>query len=509
MAKNIILCFDGTSNEPADAVQERTKFGLGEAEDSSISNVLKLHLLLGGDLRGNHTINGQESYYFSGVGTYGNKIQRAFNAALAPESEDVGRIIKNGIRTLREKLSNKDKLFIFGFSRGAAIARRFASVLPIYFPKKVPEVSFLGVFDTVASFGIPNLNSSEKPVSDVIFEDNYIAPCIKKALHIVSLDDKRKAFQPTLMNVDPRVEEIWFAGAHSDIGGGYRKDGLSDSSLEYMLEKLRGSGLEVKHPAQIDYAGLVPPHAGYTIDYGDVMIKPEPISGKSHQQRRPPLTSRLTLNDRLLRVNIDDQPVDPAMHPPRVHHSVALRIHGREAYKPASLIHTNHLLVMPDGSTEAFDGLHDHRALGRLPKIVLRSGEERLVRVYANKLYNQSGVILEKGGKYTFNCSLEQRWHDASIAATAKGWTVEQADLGFLQGLYIKYKEDDRRVPKAKWFELVAAIDTSDEHAFRLMQYTTKAYTAKARGEFCPFANDLASRYGNNLGFVDVIIKRL
>ena len=72
----------------------------------------------------------------------------------------------------------------------------------------------------------------------VIFENYTLASNIKAALHCVALDEKRRAFEPTLINKAPHVEEIWFAGAHSDVGGGYYRDGLADICLRYAIEWL-------------------------------------------------------------------------------------------------------------------------------------------------------------------------------------------------------------------------------------------------------------------------------
>ena len=179
----------------------------GGTEDNNITNVLKLHLLLGGDLRdGQHHFDDQLSLYYSGVGTYGRKIKRIFNAALA--LTDVGRIIKNAKEDLREHYHQGDKVFVFGFSRGAAIARRFCSVISQDAEFTNVRIALLGVFDTVASFGMPDLSAERRPNSDVLFEDCTIAPNIDQALHLVSINDRRKAFQPTLMNDENRVTEV-------------------------------------------------------------------------------------------------------------------------------------------------------------------------------------------------------------------------------------------------------------------------------------------------------------
>ena len=103
----------------------------------------------------------------------------------------------------------------------------------------------MGVFDTVASIGKPNLHEDDKPVSDVVFENQHIAPSIQEALHLVSLDERRKAVMPTLMNAEDRVTEVWFAGAHSDVGGGYSDASLADVALLWMAERAVECGLAV------------------------------------------------------------------------------------------------------------------------------------------------------------------------------------------------------------------------------------------------------------------------
>jgi len=74
MAKLLIFNFDGTDNGPVDAIQ--TKKFFGAIEDSSITNVLKIHLLLGGTLQkkpGSTLLkSGSRSFYYNGIGTYGN-----------------------------------------------------------------------------------------------------------------------------------------------------------------------------------------------------------------------------------------------------------------------------------------------------------------------------------------------------------------------------------------------------------------------------------------------------
>ena len=244
--KKIIVCFDGTGNEPGDAEQNKQE---AIEKDNSISNVLKIHLLLGGNIENNvSTIIDQVSLYYPGVGVRGNFFKRLWRQAFAAKGPEV--IINEAFDDLKQHYEKNDSLYIFGFSRGAAIARMFACLLKNGIETKSngkdahPNIELLGVFDTVAAIGKPNLRSNYRPVSDVVFENRKISPIIKNAVHLVSLDENRLAFRPTLMNFQQNVTEVWFPGVHSDIGGGYYNDGLSDIALEYMISKAKLNGLE-------------------------------------------------------------------------------------------------------------------------------------------------------------------------------------------------------------------------------------------------------------------------
>lgn len=79
---------------------------------------------------------------------------------------------------------------------------------------------------------MPNLDKAKRPSTEVVFEYGKTLPeGVHRALHFVALDEQRLAFRPTLINHDGRTVEIWLAGVHSDIGGGYRKDEIGDIAL--------------------------------------------------------------------------------------------------------------------------------------------------------------------------------------------------------------------------------------------------------------------------------------
>ena len=360
--KNIIICFDGTKNHPRDAKQERDWFGLGDIEDNGITNVLKLHVMLGGNLTNDAHGNKQHSFYYSGVGTYGNSIQQIFNAAFSPENLDVGRIIKTAGKDLASVYKEGDRVFLFGFSRGAALARRFAAVLENYLPAGIDltgVVRFMGVFDTVASIGFPNLDDDEKPVSDVVFENGTVSHHVAEALHLLSLDDKRIVFHPTLMNMDERVTELWFPGAHSDVGGGFWYDGLSDIALKFLVGqmKARKLGLKLTDPAKIKYEKLKAPKDEYRIDLEDVFVKPN-HKGVIHQQDRWWPVARATLDTRSVRVNENDKP--SKNHLPVIHHSVVDRVSDIVEYRPKALKGIPHFVRKADGKMSEHKGIIDH-----------------------------------------------------------------------------------------------------------------------------------------------------
>lgn len=332
--KKVIFCFDGTCNDPEDS---------GDFfEDSSISNILKLHAFLGGKLNPlngkNVKLPNQHSFYYSGIGTRGGWLKQKFNAMFAPPYGDMDDIIDEAEEDLSKHYQSGDEIYIFGFSRGAAIARIFASNLA---DKKV---KMLGVFDTVAATrGSLDLNPDSYPASGIVFENGTIGDHIEKAVHLVSIDEKRLAFQPTLFNRDKRVTEVWFAGVHSDVGGGYWFDGLSDITLKFMIDSIKGN-LQILGINKINYNDLKLKGAQDSICFDDINIKPLP-NGKMHEQKRSGIKAK-TLAPRLVRVNIDDQPSNDI---PIIHHTVSDRFHTVPEYRPYALRNVTYCMMDKNG----------------------------------------------------------------------------------------------------------------------------------------------------------------
>jgi len=334
--KKLIFCFDGTCNDPQDA---------GDFfEDSSISNVLKLHAFFGGKLsplnEKNATISSQHSLYYSGVGTRGNWLQQKWNSAFAPADGDMEHIIDDAKKDLNEHYNDGDKIYVFGFSRGAAIARMFAS-------KCAQDIEFLGVFDTVAATkGSRDFDAHTFPASGILFENGTMGGHIKKAVHLVAIDEKRLMFQPTLFNKDDRILEVWFSGVHSDIGGGYWFDGLSDITLQFMIDSIKGD-LTILADNELNYAGLTITDSKDSICWDDLNVKPLSF-GTLHEQKRSGIKAEKTLAPRLVRVSEND--VTSSTLYPIIHHTVRERFNKVAAYRPYALRNCKFKIIDAQGN---------------------------------------------------------------------------------------------------------------------------------------------------------------
>ena len=520
MSAFLIFNFDGTGNEPEDAKQDN-KYK-AKQEDDNISNVLKLHLMMGGNLFNNGELYGNSTlrtidhcFYYQGVGTYGSWLNRKLNQGLAFEKGDVASIINRAKSDFKTHYTCGDTVLVTGFSRGAALARRFVSIIAKEMVSDDTEpFVFLCVFETVASIGLPNLSTASRPDYDVVFEDGCtLSPIIKRATHMVSLDDKRRAFQPTLMNHEPdRILEIWFSGAHSDVGGGYYRDGLSDITLSYAMKWLEHMGrtqglpmITFSMPCQQEIDDVCPDSLKGMIGIDDLQRNPNPV-GKNHQQDRWPVIDWLTLDDRVCCV-IDKDKICKEIRPV-IHHAVAERLRRDDDYRPKSLTNTRHS-VWHDFMNKPIEcdhcDSHIHCANVNWQSLDLNQEVERIIE--SDRFYNFTGIIVEPGEVYDISVFKGDEWHDGkAISCDGDGWNCDTESLGWRE-LPIRMAKKLRRVPDADWFTLCATVDSKDELAKSVGQQGK--YEATDVGELQFFANDLKSKYGNNSGSLRIRIKRV
>jgi uncharacterized protein (DUF2235 family) len=260
MPKNVVICCDGTGEE----------FGTRN------SNVIKLYSTLTQDSES------QIAYYHPGLGTMGapsalSKVTQwwtkvlglAFGYGLATN-------IADAYAYLMKNYEDGDRVYLFGFSRGAYTVRALAAMLHMYgllrpgneglvryitrmFRSQSQETfalaarfkatfsrpckpHFLGVWDTVSSVGW-----IYDPVKLPYTTMNPDVAVVRQA---VSIDERRAYFRQNLWGNPASgqdVQQIWFAGSHCDIGGGYPEpqSGLSKVALQWMLEQAAAGGLRI------------------------------------------------------------------------------------------------------------------------------------------------------------------------------------------------------------------------------------------------------------------------
>ena len=273
--KRLILCCDGTWNR-ADQVQRGTPCP---------TNVVKLAYRVAKQSEDGIT---QIVLYDQGVGT-GNSLDRLTGGAFGEGLEDN---IYRAYRFLIANYEPGDQLWLFGFSRGAFTARsiaglirkcgilsrtavqyyikavelyRLANVHPddptaVTFRSKFSvcgndpvKIRFIGVWDTVGALGIPLSGLRGLSRRDYTFHDTELSGTVELAYHALALDEHRQPFVPTLWMEKKKpgqtIEQTWFPGVHSDVGGGYYETALSDVTLDWMLGKARDAGLALDQGA--------------------------------------------------------------------------------------------------------------------------------------------------------------------------------------------------------------------------------------------------------------------
>jgi uncharacterized protein (DUF2235 family) len=107
----------------------------------------------------------------------------------------------------------------------------------------------VGVWDTVGSLGVPEYIKGAR--RDLFtFVDDKLSPLVDRGFHAMALDEMRRDFPVERWDPDPRIEEVWFTGAHSDVGGGYPASecGLSDIALNWLMLKLQSVGVLLADP---------------------------------------------------------------------------------------------------------------------------------------------------------------------------------------------------------------------------------------------------------------------
>lgn len=202
-------------------------------------------------------------------------------------------------KKLEEVYETGDEIYIVGFSRGAASARKFACELNtrgLRNRNNLPvPIQFLGCFDTISmqywknAFCIwrTELRPNEITKSRVLGEtDGKIPPNVATAVHHIALDDARfrrvfpVPFPPVFMDShQSKVHEVYFPGDHGGVGGNHYLCGMSDNSCKVMQEWLEKEHLKFLEPEKINEQSLTMKDGcgkQISLEAKDVAIRPDP-----------------------------------------------------------------------------------------------------------------------------------------------------------------------------------------------------------------------------------------
>lgn len=268
MTRRLIVCSDGTWNKLGH------KDG-GVYAPTNVARIARSIAPLGNGVE-------QVVFYDPGVGT-GNALDRWTGGAMGVGLSDN---VKDGYQFLMHNYTQNDEIYLFGFSRGAYTVRSLAGLIrkcgllrkehsarigeayDIYrirgddpdsdraekfrtnYSWHPTPIQFIGVWDTVGALGVPGNVFRTIFGSKYRFHDVTLSSSVTFAYHALAIDEKRHAFRATLWEQSDKgraagqtLEQAWFPGVHSDVGGGYALAGLSDEAFHWMSAKAAAAGL--------------------------------------------------------------------------------------------------------------------------------------------------------------------------------------------------------------------------------------------------------------------------
>lgn len=481
--RNLFVCCDGTWNMPTD-MQDGVPVP---------TNVYKFHVALA-DMAAGGTFP-QLRYYHPGVGTEGGRLERMMDGATGRGLDEN---VLSAYKWLVDNYQDEDRIFLIGFSRGAYTVRSLCGFITRvglkgshawkdirrlykqYLRGKLQgspsgqEIYFLGVWDTVGALGIPvkmtwlkNQTFLISPLVNFLrnrlrlkrrFHDVNLSPNVRHAFHAVALDERRSNFAPTLWhepnhtNAARNVQQIWFAGVHADVGGGYKEHGLADIALEWMITNAQGCGA--------------------TFDPGMVaQIRPD---------------SRGVLHDSVHGVfellNYQPRPVPEIAGgggPPKLHSSVLMRTAGppieQAPYRPSKR---------------------------------LAIGQSWPVTVYAAEMWNATNIYCRQGDIYQFRSAPDDRWVHRAKAYDADGIKA------FFRKPVLYFFKRDRHAPWFSLAGGIAKSGNPDPSGAPMpvttfgIGMTRKDYRVEHDGYLFCFANDTKQLLGSSKGSIRVEITR-
>lgn len=267
MNQRIIVCIDGTWNGPGQTDTDP----LHETEVITETNVaLTWECLTGKTITTSESIAplaGQSGHamYLSGVGYSDEKSVKIIEGATGI---GLSKRIIDAYMFLASHWRRGDRIAMFGFSRGAFAVRSLCSFidriglpqLPSVLDRSHIEMALMSCNDEKSAFSRPTDHVNVQidffglwdTVAGLPFDRLYghsINPCnVAHVCHALALDERRGKFSPKFFEkTDHRqkVEEVWFCGAHSNVGGGYVDSTLSGIALSWVLDRANQTGLKI------------------------------------------------------------------------------------------------------------------------------------------------------------------------------------------------------------------------------------------------------------------------
>lgn len=274
--KRIISCSDGTWNKPG-------KKDRGIEVKTNVAKMYECICPKGKD----GTV--QVKIYDEGVGTGYTWKDRLTGGATG---KGIDRNIKDIYEFFLLNYEKGDEIYLFGFSRGAYTARSVGGFIrncgilrrenihlvdkayslyrdrndytmpdsdlmksfrAAYCVEDITPIHFIGVWDTVGALGIPLPWYKLANINRYKFHDVKLSSFVRHAYHALAIDERRTLFSPTLWQQSKnavetgkkaqKLEQRWFAGVHSNVGGGYADCHLSNICLQWLIEKAESAGL--------------------------------------------------------------------------------------------------------------------------------------------------------------------------------------------------------------------------------------------------------------------------
>lgn len=180
--------------------------------------------------------------YTAGVGSRFGVIGRAIGGLFGAGGRDR---VKDAYQHLSRVWKPGEAVDVVGFSRGSALALDFVNEVAEKKKKPgapQPTIRFVGLFDVVAAFGLPNVGPIESHDLNIGHELGLPRAEVQHCYHALALDERRRSFLATRVD---GAYEVWFRGCHSDVGGGNGNTKLSFIALRWMARKAAASGVPI------------------------------------------------------------------------------------------------------------------------------------------------------------------------------------------------------------------------------------------------------------------------